>query len=254
MGCACTAVIYTPSRYTAEARSCLCTADYAIPTRTPLEPILAAELVEMLRRFLLVGAFVVIQPGTIQQLAYATFLSLLFLAIQLTASPFRQRADDFMAATSSLALAMLFVLCLLYKYGALTQRDDVQELLSLELQNDYVVSYVTFSGVLWATCISTFAVLAAIMFQLAGEEAIHRARARRLIYRGSGEEVVVPREFLQSTKRLQQLVHGKLYRKDPPGWVVETAAPLPSAGPFHIFLSHSNSPEFGLEFKSTLPA
>ena len=42
----------------------------------------------MLRRFLLVGVFVVIQPGSIQQLAYATFIALLYLAVQLTAAPF----------------------------------------------------------------------------------------------------------------------------------------------------------------------
>ena len=197
------------------------------------------ELVEMLRRFLLVGIFVVIEPGTIQQLAYATFASLFYLAIQLTASPFRKRADDFMAATSSLALATLFVLCLIYKFGVLTQLNDVQEVMSLELYDDYVVSYVSFSGVLWMTCMSTFAVLGGIVAKLAGEEAIQRARARRLIYRASGDGVTIPTNFLQSSRRLQQLLNGRLYQKDLQGRVVETAFPLPTAGPFHVFLSHS---------------
>ena len=65
------------------------------------------------------------------------------------AAHFKSLSDDFMAATSSLALSMLFVICLLYKFGALTQLRDVQEVISLDLHDDYVVPYVTFSGILW---------------------------------------------------------------------------------------------------------
>ena len=121
----------------------------------------------MLRRFVLVGAFVVFRQGSVEQLAYATFTTQLYLAIQMMASPFRSRTDDFMAAMCSLSLAALFVLCLLYKLGALTQLSNLQEVMSLELRSAYLVPYISFSGILWATCMSAFFVLAAITASLA---------------------------------------------------------------------------------------
>ena len=72
------------------------------------------ELVEMLRRFLLVGVFVVIKQGSVEQLAYAMLVTLVYLPIQVTAAPFRNKSDDFVATTCSLALAALFALCLLF--------------------------------------------------------------------------------------------------------------------------------------------
>ena len=196
---------------------------------------LLAELVEMLRRFFLVGVFVIVQPGSIEQLAYAAFITLLYLAIQLTASPFKHLADDFLAATCSLALSMLFLLCLLYKYGALTQLDDVQEVMSLELQADYLVSYVALSGILWFTCMSTFGALGAIVAKLASDEALARARARRLVYLKSHQDVLLSKDFMASKKHLDQMLNDPmLYRQNSR----ETAV-LPSAGPFHLFLSHS---------------
>ena len=201
-----------------------------------------AELVEMLRRFLLVGVFVVIQPGSIQQLAYATFVTLFYLAVQLMAAPFKSLSDDFMAATSSLALSMLFVICLLYKFGALTQLRDVQEVISLDLHDDYVVPYVTFSGILWGVCMSTFVTLGLIVAKSAGEAALSRARTRRLLYKSSQHEVHPSNDFVQNAKRLHKMINNsQLYRKDSHGRVVEAAEPLPTAGPFHLFLSHSKS-------------
>ena len=144
-----------------------------------------------------------------------------------------------MAATSSLALSLLFVLCLLYKYGALTQLDSLQEIMSLELRDDYVVSHVAFSGMLWLTCMSTFALLGVIVAKQAGDEAIHRARVRRLLYLQSSEEVPTP-HVVRSATRLQEMINGPaLYKKDARGRIVEDAAPFPTAGPFHVFLSHS---------------
>ena len=207
---------------------------------TSLSYLLSAELVEMLRRFLLVGVFVIVHPGTIQQLAYATFVTLLYLAIQLTASPFQKIEDNFMAAMSSLALSMLFVLCVFYKYGALTELSELQEVMSLELQDDYLVPYVSFSGILWVTCMSTFGFLGVIIIKLASEEALQRARVRRLLFLRNGQEVPTPQDYVRSAKRLQHMINGRhLYKRNRRGHVVESAAPLPTAGPFHIFLSHS---------------
>ena len=169
----------------------------------------------MLRRFILVGVFVVIQPGSIEQLSFATFITLLYLAIQLAASPFKRLADDFLAATCSLALSMLFLLSLIYKFGALTQLDDVQEVMSLELQADYVVSYVSLSGILWATCMSTFAALGVIATKLVTDEALERARGRRLVYIMNDQEVPTPKEFMANKKMLDEMIQPKMRANDP---------------------------------------
>merc|ERR1719409_400099 len=52
------------------------------------------ELAEMLRRFLLVGFFVMVKQGSIEQLVYGTLVSLLYLAAQLIAQPYKSRLDD----------------------------------------------------------------------------------------------------------------------------------------------------------------
>ena len=207
----------------------------------------------MMRRFVLVGVFVVVQPGSVEQLAYGSFVSLLYLAIQLTAKPFKGRADDFLAATCSLALSMLFILCLLYKYGALTQLDDVQEVMSLELYSDYVLSYVSLSGILWVTCMSTFAALGAIVDKLSADEAVARLTVRRLVYKEGEQEVpasALDQRYMHSQKRLEEMLHPTRFKKDAlckdalykiqeDGEIVEAPSPLPEKGPFHIFLSHS---------------
>ena len=200
----------------------------------------------MMRRFILVGVFVVVQPGTIEQLAYGAFIALLYLAIQLTAKPFKSLADDFIAAISSLALSMLFLICLLYKYGALTQLEDVQEVMSLELRSDYVVAYVSLSGILLFTCLSTFIALGAIVAKLSADEAVARLTVRRLVFIESEEKVqasALEQKHMHGAKKLEEMLCGpdlyktwtRLYKKE--------SSPLPSAGPFHIFLSHSERPD-----------
>ena len=192
----------------------------------------------MLRRFILVGVFVVVKPGSIEQLAFAACITLLYLAFQLTASPFKQMADDFLAATCSLALSVLFLLCLLYKYGGLTQLDDVQAVMSAELQADYLVSYVSLSGILWATCMSTFAALGAIILRKIADKALERARVRRLICLKTKEEARIGKEYMQDKAELEKMINGPdLYRKDEENYIVKQ--PRPTTGPFHIFLSHS---------------
>ena len=94
---------------------------------------------EMGRRFLLVGYFVVVEPGSVDQLSYGTTVSLLYLVIQLSAAPFKSTADDYFAAGCSLVLCLQFLTCIFYKYGALTQQKELQTIMSLEQQGDYLV-------------------------------------------------------------------------------------------------------------------
>ena len=52
------------------------------------------ELMEMLRKFLLVGLFVILKPGSIMQLAVGTTFCAAFLMVQLQASPYKMRSDS----------------------------------------------------------------------------------------------------------------------------------------------------------------
>ena len=190
----------------------------------------------MLRRLLLVGVFVVIKPGSVEQLAYATLVNILYLAIQMNASPFESPYDGFMASSCSMSLTVLFVLCGWYKFGALTQLEKVQGVMSPELKKDFLASYVSLSGILWLASLGAFLVLGLVVGKLARDEAKRRrheaksAVARRLRYLDSHEEVLVE-EVLDPLPLLEELKR-RLY-------VDLTTTPvshLPHAGPFHIFL------------------
>lgn len=150
------------------------------------------ELAEMLRRLLLVGVFVLIKPGSIEQLASASLVALAFLSIQLTAAPFRRPDDNFLASACSLALAVLFLLSILYKYAALTQLDKVQGVMSAELQHDYSPSFVMLSGIMWCACISALAVLALIVISQAAAAARRQMTTRRLQERDRDNPVTLP--------------------------------------------------------------
>ena len=75
----------------------------------------------MLRRFMLVGVFVIVKQGSVDQIAFASLLSSIFLATQTTCAPFRTASDDYMARGCSLCLSLLFIICVIYKYAQLTQ-------------------------------------------------------------------------------------------------------------------------------------
>ena len=51
------------------------------------------ELAEMARRFVLVGVFITVRQGSIEQLIYGTLVALVYLMIQLVAMPYRRYAS-----------------------------------------------------------------------------------------------------------------------------------------------------------------
>ena len=64
------------------------------------------ELIEMLRRLVLVGLMVLAQ-GSMLQLVMGTLLSAVFLLFQVQTSPYIEMADDFLASASSFSRALL---------------------------------------------------------------------------------------------------------------------------------------------------
>ena len=97
---------------------------------------LAWQLIEMLRRFLLVGIFVVgpAPRGSIMQLALATILCLVYLGVQAFAQPYRSLADDVLAIVSSFALMLFFFACLLLKYDRVTDESELRARMSLQMR------------------------------------------------------------------------------------------------------------------------
>ena len=63
----------------------------------------------MARKFLLVGIFVVVTPGTVMQVALGTIVSAAYLMVQLQASPYKSRSDDYLAVASSFGMLMVFM-------------------------------------------------------------------------------------------------------------------------------------------------
>ena len=86
----------------------------------------------MFRRFLLVGILVTVKQGSVEQIAYAALISMVYMALQISASPFRKPSDDSFASGCSVCLSVLYVVCIFYKFAALTDLDDVKNAMTTE--------------------------------------------------------------------------------------------------------------------------
>ena len=70
---------------------------------------------QMVRRFVLVGLFVIVEPGTVTQVVGGTLFCAVYLTVQLQLAPYRKISDGFVAAASSFGLLGLFTACLIFK-------------------------------------------------------------------------------------------------------------------------------------------
>ena len=61
----------------------------------------------MLRKFLLIGLFVIVEPGSILQISVGTITSAMYLMVQLRADPYRNKIDNNLASGSSFGLLMV---------------------------------------------------------------------------------------------------------------------------------------------------
>jgi hypothetical protein len=108
---------------------------------------------EMLRKFLLVGVMVLVEPGTLLQISIGTIFCAVYLLIQLQARPYLSRADGFLADVSSFSLLMVYFCCTIYKFGMLTGSDDLQ--LSLEQRQKYTIPGTAFSAILFLSVLGS---------------------------------------------------------------------------------------------------
>jgi len=154
------------------------------------------ELVEMLRRLVLVGVMVLAQ-GSMMQLIVGSLLAASFLLFQVQAAPYVEMADDFLASASSFGLVAMFICATAFKNIALTDLRDVQDKMSTEQKELYVISSVGLSSIMLGSVLGAL-VLSIVLFvvRFITESARLRqealaSKARRLRYKGSGKEVRV---------------------------------------------------------------
>ena len=165
------------------------------------------ELMEMGRKFLLVGLFVTVEPGSIMQITLGTIVTAVFLMIQLQAKPYAHATDDYLATASSFGLLMLFVCSIIFKYTSLTDTEDIQDKMSTEQKSKYVVSTLIISIILVASVLGSLVMVALIAVG----------------------QVIVETKKAMALRRLKYVASGK--------WVELT--PLGDPQAFHLFLSHA---------------
>ena len=157
------------------------------------------ELVEMVRRFLLVGVFMRIKRGSVEQLMYGAVVSILFGFVQAATSPMRSASDNLLSTACNLLLAILFVVSIDLKYGALTELTGIQTAMTLDQQSRYTVPHILLSAICLVCCVGALIALAFIVtVQIMSE--IRRSRTvRRLCYEKTHAQVAIGR--LPSTLR-----------------------------------------------------
>ena len=151
------------------------------------------ELAEMLRRFLLVGAYVVgpYHPGSMMQLALASVTCVLFLVLQTQSMPYAAHTDNYLAIGCSLSLVVLFIASIFYKVAALTELKELQDIMTFEQQEDFVLHTKPLTAVLILSIISALILSAVVIAIQAGQHALQleqqrrTAKARRLRFRSA---------------------------------------------------------------------
>jgi len=152
------------------------------------------EVVEMFRRFVLVGVFVVVQPGTLLQIVLATVFSGAYLLIQMHTRPYASNVDQLFAAGNSFLLLLTFTFCMGFKYNSLIEFERLSE-----EQHEILNLDSTMLGVgLIITAISTLPICAIVLvYEMESERRRLRREAqsvanRRLRYASSDKEVEPP--------------------------------------------------------------
>jgi len=153
------------------------------------------ELVEMLRRVLLVGLLVLVQG--MMQVIVGTLLAAFFLFVQVQAAPYKDTADDFLASASSFSLIVIFLCCYAFKDFELVGLPDIDAKLSREQRATYVVDQRLLAVIMFMSVVGSLFISVFLFFmQLAAEGARLRHersanKARRLRYKVNHHAVLV---------------------------------------------------------------
>ena len=183
-----------------------------------------------------VGIFVVgpYERGTMMQLALATLVCIMLLAFQLQANPFVHTTDDFLAASCSFCLAVTFLCCVCYKLNTLTELKDMQDRMSLEQKTDFVLPTVTLTAILIISVFASVGVFGALLLNTFRKEKLLRQQQLRAAK--SRRLRWYPRDSPKFGAEVSDVRPPK--EKEPmPVWATEAAIPIKQR--WHAFLSHN---------------
>ena len=83
------------------------------------------ELTELCRRFILLGLFVNLSPGSVLQLMLGTVVSAAYLVLQLFAQPFKLTSLNYTSGLASFSIVVFFISALIFKVNALVDQHEV---------------------------------------------------------------------------------------------------------------------------------
>ena len=75
------------------------------------------------------------------QLAVATFASMLYFVVQLTAKPYAFASDNWLALVCSLGLTLFFMIAMLFKHASLIEVDEIVTKMSDELEQMHAIDF-----------------------------------------------------------------------------------------------------------------
>ena len=155
------------------------------------------ELIEMTRRFVLVGLMVLVQDS-MMQLVIGTLLAAAFLLFQVQASPYINMTDDLFASAVSFCLVVVFLVSASFKYSSLIDLPDIQNKMSNEQTDLYVLNQAQLTGIIIGAAYGALMVSGSIFtVQFAAEGARRQrealaSKARRLRFVETQAEVEAP--------------------------------------------------------------
>ena len=190
------------------------------------------ELMEMGRRFLLVGLYVIwpFRQGTMMQVGLANLTANVFLVFQVQTMPFNSNFDNYLAVGCSLSLSVMFLCTIFYKFASLVELPGISDRMSIELKLDYEVQGVLLSAIFIVCVFGALVFSAVLTVEQMRQEREQRLReeragkARRLRWVDDASEVVINKKPV-------------IPKSTPPSFT-PTYKMGAVSDLFHIFLSH----------------
>ena len=152
------------------------------------------EILEMLRRFLLVGLMSIVLEGSVVQLMIASLFCILYLIVQLQARPFKEAGDEYVALVSSASLAVLDLCCVVIKVGVLAETPEVHKILPPRLRDRFLVPNALLSVVTFTSIVCSLIVSIAITLHQAFQDWRRKMQERRAEDRARQYSLEVPAE------------------------------------------------------------
>merc|ERR1711871_1504169 len=183
----------------------------------------------MLRRLLLVGLMqIMVESGSALQIVLGTVFAVVFLLFQVQSSPYVSLHDDHLSTSCSFALSTIFLTSIAFKYSSLTDLRDIQEKMSVEQRQTYVMDS-SFFVMLLSLSIFGALIASTIIFTL--QFAVERRRMRC-------EALAAKARRLRFVETKEEAEPAPL--PEWPTWLKPKHECAPNqVGPFHVLLSHN---------------